>query len=123
MKSWFGIVGLFAVFVFVLSIVGAAGNDTSFNVGNCINDVAKVKNTCYDSSRIVLDKCKAEVRNKSVENNWGFFNMQRWKASGLCSDSYKDSMNKCKDVYKSARTECTNKDKAVKAQIKAQKGK
>ncbi|MEK6927021.1 MAG: hypothetical protein AABX11_01175 [Nanoarchaeota archaeon] len=121
-KILLGAVVFLAVFILAVSFVGAqnASNESekSFNVGSCVNDLTKVRNSCENATRLPLKECKEAVKNKS---SLGFFG--RIKSNGACNKVRKTAFDVCKKEFKDGRNVCKAKDKEMKAQVKAQKGK
>lgn len=70
------------------SMLKARINATA-NFGQCVSDMAKERNSCYNISRMVLNECKNATTNNTVAR--------------ACNAESRKDMQVCKDAFKSAK--------------------
>ncbi len=99
MKGILAICGLFVLIV--AASVFAAGNEKAevndaknMTYGNCVSEMAKIKNGCYATIKDQKQTCTQTAKNATkVEMK-------------ACKDTYKKDMMQCKSGFKMQKKEC-----------------
>lgn len=73
-------------------------NETNMTYGACVEENAKLKNTCFENRNTILEICKKNINeNSSLAQN----------RSDRCNSNYKTGLDTCKTTFKEAKTQCS----------------
>jgi hypothetical protein len=108
---------------------GNAYGKNNMTYGKCVAAAAKIKNSCYSSSRTTYSSCKGNVAGEAAKlvkmnqektsqgkaevdkTNQGNANKEEAKQKATAK---KQASNKCKDTFKAGKGDCKGKFKAAK---------
>jgi len=72
--------------------------NATMNYGQCVSDMARARNDCYNSSKVILNGCRNATANNTIRRT--------------CQDESRKDMDVCKGAFKSAKKNECGKIKA-----------
>jgi len=98
-----------ALLVSLVALAFAEENETgnaygkkNMTYGKCVAAAAKVKQGCYNSTKMTYSSCKGNVAGDAAAQ--GKENKEKLKqASDSCKNNYKQKRNECKAAFKAAK--------------------